>query len=106
MTNHTQHRTYPVFGTVILGAFLALAGLALPRAADARVHVWLGIGIPAPIYVAPPPVVVAPGYYGYYPRHYGYYGSYYRGYYGRPYGHGGPHHHHGHHRGHQHGHRR
>jgi hypothetical protein len=40
---------------------IGLAGLVAPTPAHAGgVHLSIGIGIPAPVYVAPPPVVVTP----------------------------------------------
>jgi hypothetical protein len=40
---------------------IGLGGLALATPAQAGgIHVSIGLGIPAPVYVAPPPLVVAP----------------------------------------------
>src|SRR5262245_7293804 len=50
-----KHRSLGMFGIV---AFLAVATLALPLAAQAGVRVSVSIGLP--VVVAPAPVVVAP----------------------------------------------
>jgi hypothetical protein len=46
---------------VLVGVAVSIATLALPQRAHAGgVHLSIGIGIPAPVYVAPPPAVVYP----------------------------------------------
>jgi hypothetical protein len=46
---------------ILVGFGVSLALWATPPSADAGgVHLSVGIGVPAPVYVAPPPVVVRP----------------------------------------------
>jgi hypothetical protein len=46
---------------ILVGLGVSLATLVMPAPASAGgVHLSIGIGVPAPVYVAPPPVVVRP----------------------------------------------
>jgi hypothetical protein len=46
---------------VLVGLAVSIAVLVIPQSAHAGgVHLSIGIGIPAPVYVVPPPVVVGP----------------------------------------------
>jgi hypothetical protein len=48
-------------GGMLVGLGVSLITWMMPPAADAGgVHLSIGIGIPAPVYVAPPPIVVHP----------------------------------------------
>jgi PXPV repeat-containing protein len=46
---------------VLVGLAIIIAVWAMPQSAQAGgVHLSIGVGIPAPVYVGPPPVVVQP----------------------------------------------
>jgi len=57
----TRRRAFSVTVIGIVCLTVSLVTWVMPPAADAGgVHLSIGIGIPAPVYVAPPPIVVYP----------------------------------------------
>jgi hypothetical protein len=56
-----HRRVLSLTAGVLLGLGVSIATWAMPQSAHAgKLHLSIGIGIPAPVYVAPPPVIAHP----------------------------------------------